>query len=178
VEPPAPWPGAPRYWPGAPFPPYRHVPGVTPHPERHPLGHSHGRPAIRALALTRTNWRKNFHYLLGADLYHASFFWEAHETWETLWKASSKDSRAVALLKGLIQNAAALLKIHQGNFSGAASLSRRARGYLASIGAGTVFGLDVDRFLRAMDRCFAPLEDLPALVADQFFRRAPRIWLR
>ena len=65
-----------------------------------------------------------FHY--GIDLYHARFFYEAHEVWEYLWMRVGKKSREGLLLKGLIQHSAASLKLILQQFDPALRLSRRA----------------------------------------------------
>jgi hypothetical protein len=41
----------------------------------------------------------------GVDLWNHGFVWEAHEVWESLWRAAAGDDRR--LLQGLIQAAAA-----------------------------------------------------------------------
>src|SRR5262245_1128950 len=86
------WKKAPHHGPDEEFPPYRHVPGMTPHPERHEEGHSHGRKPAPRVALTPENWSKHAAYLRGIDLYHQGYFWEAHEAWEGPWKEADPDS--------------------------------------------------------------------------------------
>jgi predicted metal-dependent hydrolase len=61
----------------------------------------------------------------GVDLFNAHYFWEAHEAWERLWHSAPDGSRAKSALKGLIQIAAALLKLHAGNELGARRLAQR-----------------------------------------------------
>lgn len=91
-------------------------------------------------------------FAAGVDLYHQGFLWEAHEAWEAVYRAVSGDDRE--RVQGLIQLAAALIKVHVGNEAGVQKLYRKSR---------------------------ARLERLePELVAamDAFFLAEPRIWNR
>jgi uncharacterized protein len=62
------------------------------------------RPAVAA-------WQGDAAYRYGARLYVEGFFWEAHEVWEAVWKASSQNGVERLLLRGLIQLANAALKL-------------------------------------------------------------------
>ena len=125
------WPEAPRFDSGLVFPPYRFLPG---HNERPGDGHveRRGFPA-------------------GVDLYHAGYLWEAHEVWEALWKASDVQGER-DLFQGLIQMAAALIKVHVKQWRGADRLIARARERLAR--ATGLEGIDVAELLEQFDRCF------------------------
>ena len=111
------------------LPAYRHVPGLTPHPVKHPEGHSHGivepPSAAGELDLPR-EWRRCEDYLHGVDLFNLAYFWEAHEAWEAAWHAVGHDSEVGQFLQGLIQTSAALLKRHLGVDRGARSLLTKA----------------------------------------------------
>jgi uncharacterized protein len=99
-----------------PLPEYRFVPGRHPHPTRSPDGHG----VVAATALDpREAW------LYGVDLFNTRYFWEAHEAWEKVWHAAPEGSRGREIVKGLIQIAAALLKLHLGNESAARRLAAR-----------------------------------------------------
>ena len=64
-----------RYAPNLPFPPYRHVPGETPHPHTHPQGHSHGRELkYYGLPLASDNWARNGIYLGATDLFNYAYW--------------------------------------------------------------------------------------------------------
>src|SRR5262245_27569835 len=136
---------APRYYPERPFPAYRYVPGLQPHPLRDPRGHSYQPHPHRAVARpwTISAWRTLADWLFGVDLFNAFFFWEAHESWEGLWAAQPRRSAAARLLQGLIQIAAALLKIHLGSLAGATTLSRQGLDKVAQAAAtqATMLGL-------------------------------------
>lgn len=68
----------------------------------------------------------------GIDLFNARYYWEAHEAWETLWRAAAPGSCEYFALKGLIQMAAALLKVQIQNESAARRLAARAIGLLGA----------------------------------------------
>ena len=127
------WPDAPRYGPDVPFPPYRFVSGLHPHPVRDPEGHSHGR-VERADHVPADAFAEDQDYLRGIDLYHAGYLWEAHEAWEGIWK-ESPDPVQRDFLQGLIQLAASLLKRHVGEEKGAQRLARAAHERLKRVAA-------------------------------------------
>lgn len=151
------WPDAPRYWPARALPPYRYVAGLNPHPRVHPDGHSFAVPEPR-LRMGISDWRHSESYLFGIDLYHQSFFWEAHECWETLWQSSTPALKP--FFQGLILNTAAQLKLHQGRIRGAATHSRRSVACIelaSSANGPIVCGLNTAEFLDAAKRCYVPL---------------------
>ena len=104
-----------------PLPAYRFVPGRHPHPTRSPEGH--GVEGAAGLD-PREAW------LYGIDLFNARYFWEAHEAWEKVWRELPDGSLGNDVVKGLIQVAAALFKLHVGNESGARRLAARGLGRL------------------------------------------------
>ena len=140
---PAVWPDAKRHLPEVAFPPYAYVPGRTPHPVKDPDGHMRGEEPVGG-------------FLRGIDLYHAGYLWEAHEAWEGLWKATTEPVPR-EFLQALIQIAAALLKAHVGEETGARKLATAARSRLQSVVAETpdCMGLDVTDLLHQLDACFA-----------------------
>ena len=149
-------PGYQAYVPDAVLPRYRHVPGATPHPHRHPAGHSFGAdPGAAAKRLQADGWPRNRTYLLAADLYNLAYWWEAHEWWEALWHLEERTAPAGLFLQGLIQIAAGFLKWHQGNARGVALLHGNGRRKLERVlrltGAGTYMGLDVADFLLRLE---------------------------
>jgi uncharacterized protein len=163
--------GVPRYS-GRPFPAYRYVPGIHPHPIRHPSGHSYEpMPALnRHAPWSVEEWRELDTWLFGVDLFNWFYFWEAHEAWEGLWAAVERESPAGLMLQGLIQIAAALLKTHMGVVLGARSLSTEGLNNLhraAMIHAG-LLGLDLNAVRHGFQRFFAPLErnELPVIGPD------------
>lgn len=151
------------------FPSYRFVPGVHPHPTRDPRGHSHAiSPRAGRHAVWRPDdWRMLDAWLYGIDLFNAHYFWEAHEAWEALWAVAPRDRPPALLLQGLIQIAAALLKIHMGVMEGARVLSRDGLDKMrrASRESPHLMGLDVEATALRFARYFAPVSTdvLPSL---------------
>ena len=149
-----------RYLPGRGFPPYAFLPGRDPHPTRDPQGHSYGEDEGPADYLPAESWRENEDYLYGIDLYNHGFLWEAHEAWEGLWHAAKPDALQASFLQGLIQCAAACLKIPMGQPRGLERLSQLGTAKLeavareASGSGGSFMGLDVPDFVAEI-RSFA-----------------------
>ena len=149
-----------RYVPGKAFPPYAFLPGRDPHPTRDPAGHSYGHAVPPPSYLPPARWRQNEPYLWGVDLYNHAYLWEAHEAWEDLWHVSKHDRSQALHLQGLIQCAAAWLKIPMQQPRGVARLSELALekwSTVASSARGPYMGLDLDAFARAV-RAFAGSE--------------------
>jgi hypothetical protein len=92
------------------FPAYRHRPGTTPHPIRDPEGHSYGKESAPAF-IDEGSWSDCRAYLFAIDLFNHGYYWEAHEELEALWLGVGRNSPAGRFLQGIIQAAAALLKL-------------------------------------------------------------------
>jgi hypothetical protein len=171
IEIPSPHDSGLRYCPTRTLPPYRYVPGLHPHPVRDPRGHSHGLlgRAERRPPWDPADWRTLADWLYGVDCFNAFFFWEAHESWETLWAAAPRESIPARVLQGLIQIAAALLKIHLGSPTGAATLSREGLDKLSASAAlrPMLLGLDLRATSMQFTHYFRPLTErtLPPLDA-------------
>lgn len=170
-------PGARQRYSDRPFPSYRFVPGVRPHPTRDPAGHSHesGTALRRHPKWEPREWQTLDAWLYGVDLFNAHYFWEAHESWEGLWAARPRESPTAIFLQGLIQLAAALLKIHLQSLEGASSLAAEALRKLRAVAdaQGETMGLDLGRCIADFDAYLAPLRAgvLPSL------RDAPELGL-
>ena len=95
-------------------------------------------------------------YLVGILLYNRGDYFESHEAWERLWRATAGPKRA--FLQGLIQISVALCHFFNGNALGARRLYRSGSAYLAPF-APKHRGLDLDRHLAGIDRCFGPILD-------------------
>ncbi len=149
---------APRYAPGQAFPSYAYLPGRDPHPTQDPKGHSwRGDPATRPHGddapayLPPERWAENRSYLYGCDLYNHGYLWEAHEAWEEIWHPSKRDPQVAEFLQGLIQCAAAALKIPMAQPAGVARLAQLGTGRLEQLtrsGKPHFMGLDVLNFVR------------------------------
>ncbi len=160
-------------WSRRPLPPYRHLPGITPHPVLHPEGHLFGCPEEKIEPFDPDRWRDSEDYLYGIDLFNLAYFWEAHEAWEGIWKSVPRERRPGLFLRGLIQVAAGLLKRHMGRAQGARALYRRgADKLLQSAGRQQTYcGIEVTEFAARLERIFAD-ESLRGWPTD------PRIRLR
>ena len=150
-----------RYAAGRDFPAYAYLPGRDPHPTQHPEGHSYrtaaDRPGPPAAYLDADAWSGNVDYLFGVDLYNHGYLWEAHEVWEGLWHAAADDAAQADFLQGLIQCAAAALKVPMEQPGGLAKLAERGTARLESVArrAGSDYmGLDLLGFVREF-RIFA-----------------------
>ncbi len=131
------------------------MPGRDPHPVRDPRGHSFEQEEAPAAYLAPTHWRGNRPYLFGVDLYNHGFLWEAHEAWESVWHPSKHDVHQANHLQGLIQCAAACLKVRMGQPRGLARLMELGTARLMTVNdaaGGDYMGLrlpDVVADLRA-----------------------------
>ncbi|KIG19433.1 hypothetical protein DB30_02714 [Enhygromyxa salina] len=89
-------------------------------------------------------------YRWGVDLYNHRCYWEAHESWESLWRQATQDTAAHMFLQGLIQCAAAALKAHMGQAAACRALADRGlaklHGALDSVGGDRYAGLDLRAF--------------------------------
>ncbi len=155
-----------RYCPQNPFPPYRHIPGVTPHPIRDPLGHSYGiEEELDDTPLPPEEWKQNEAYLYGVDLYNFAYWWEAHEAWEGLWHQAEDTYRL--FLQGLIQVSASLIKYHMRMLRPLRTLSTAGRAKLRQVvsesggAAQNYMGIDMSAFLETADAFFAPFFSEP-----------------
>jgi uncharacterized protein len=106
-------------------------------------------------------------YLQGIAYFNACEFFEAHETWEDLWKSYSGELRL--FYKGLIQAAVALHHFGNGNIRGARKVYFTSRNYLEQYRPVCV-GLDLEKFLGEFDACFAVVaanqEEYPKIDLD------------
>src|SRR6266542_1127595 len=84
----------------------------------------------------------------GGALYDDGMYWEAHEVWEEVWRRR-KGQPDRDFLKGLIQGAAGMWHLSQGNYKGAVSVLGRAIDYLQPYLPARE-GVDVDGLQRAL----------------------------
>ncbi|MFT5051867.1 MAG: hypothetical protein ACI8QZ_003296 [Chlamydiales bacterium] len=140
-----------RYAASRPFPSYAFLPGRDAHPTRDPLGHSYSEdPEPAAAYFPPEQWAANEDYLFGVDLYNHGYLWEAHEAWEGLWHQAKHDEMQAQLLQGLIQCAAAALKIPMEQPGGLVKLSEKGTERLEQVARATrapYMGLDLWDFI-------------------------------
>lgn len=108
------------------------------------------------------------HFAEGVDHFNAGRFWEAHESWETLWLVSATEMRP--FLQGLIQLAAAYLHLGRANYSGAKRLYDAALGRLDAFPNGYC-GVELASLIRkaGLDREGAAM----ALASGEHLNRIP-----
>jgi hypothetical protein len=158
----------PRYAPARALPPYRHVPGLSPHPTMDPAGHSYGHPEPQLEASPPEAWRSNEEYLFGVDLFNRRYYWEAHEAWESVWHTCDKARTQGLFLQGLIQLSAALLRWHMGSEAGTRKLHTAALEKLLVAcreSPESYMGVPLALWLDEVEACFARLP--PAAEAGQ-----------
>ena len=139
---------------GLPFPPYRHRPGRTPHPERDPAGHRFfeqlppGLLPAEPVPLPALPDARLFRY--GEELFRARYWWEAHAVWEELWRAASRgeggESAEREALRAFIQLAAAALKQELGGRRGSRKLLGAALSGMERAGGAGAAGALAQRF--------------------------------
>lgn len=133
----------------ASFPSYRFVPGRSPHPRRHPLGHSYRQPELPPILMPPDRWDESEEYLYGIDLYNFAYWWECHEVFEGLWHAAGHESEQGRLYRALIQLAAAQLKRFMNQERAAKNLLGSCAGRLADLPADYM-GVPVRRLADAI----------------------------
>ena len=114
----------PRYWPQRPLPGHAFIPGRGPKPA------ADNEPAPY---LGAGRWQDNALYLWGVDLYNHGYAWEAHEAWEGLWRAAKHDDAQATFLQGLIQCAAADVKLRMADAKAAQRVLERGLARLARV---------------------------------------------
>ncbi|HZE95751.1 MAG TPA: DUF309 domain-containing protein [Planctomycetota bacterium] len=149
VEPTAPDPTWPRYSP-LPFPRYRFVAGLNPHPRRDPRGHAYGTVEVPPPRIDPERWRENGVYLHGIDLYNYAYWWECHEALEGLWHQTGHQGTEAQFLQGIIQVAAANLRRHVGSTDGPRRLAGEALQRLESVGSAEYMGVTLPPFVHAV----------------------------
>ena len=107
-----------------PLPATAYVPGISPRADRPAEPPSRTTVDVADLA-----GHDDFRF--GVDLFNHGFPWEAHEAWEPLWFAASRERPERALLHGLIHAAAAVVKAKAGAFPTARGFVESACEHLA-----------------------------------------------
>ncbi len=136
-----------RRLPDLALPGHAHVPGSGSKPDMAPL------EAAKALVAPETSanaWQDNAAYLYGHDLLDAGFFWEAHEVWEAVWLNCPPNSAEKLMLRMLIQQANARLKLVMGRRNAAERLAAEVEALridlAGRLGApGSFMGVDISK---------------------------------
>ena len=161
----------PRRYTTRSLPPYRHIPGQTPHPVSDPAGHAFRQSEESPPPLSAANWRSHETWLYAADLFNYGYYWEAHEAWESLWHAAARVGDDADLFKGLIKLAAAGVKHYERRPAGVRRHAARAAELLAPCVGEVRFGLEIAAVYQAAEQVacdgIQPGERLPlALTLD------------
>jgi hypothetical protein len=144
------------------FPPYRHRPGSTPHPIRDRDGHSYGRQ-MPAATIDENSWNTCGSYLFAADLFNNGYYWEAHEELEVLWQSAGPNTTIGRFLQGIIQAAAALIKLETNKPEPAARLAAVAATKLRDP-KRPLLGLDGAALAGALEQRIAGENDAPIVI--------------
>lgn len=134
------------------FPPYRYVHGLNAHPTLSKDGHSYGALEIDARhevpLLLGGRWTECAQYRYGIDLYNFAYWWEAHETWESVWIHADPEGPLKRLLQCLIQVSAAHFQRHAGIAGGVTRLLERADKHRQAMGSESPLqvGFNIDNW--------------------------------
>lgn len=163
-----PTPDAPPRYSARPLPPYRFVPGETPHPTRDPGGHSRGEAPPSPGPWTPVEWQTLDAWRWAVDLFNHGYWWEAHEALEGLWHAAGRTSRHARFAQALVHLSAALLNRRRGHGEASRRQAARAlRGLRAAQELGpVVMGLDLDRLTTAVRAAFDGDGPAPRIVLE------------
>lgn len=146
-----------------PFPPYRYVPGESPHPTRDPGGHSRDARHAPAGPFDPAAWRDDARYRYAIDLLNHGYWWEAHEALEALWIAAGRRTPPGRFLQGLIQVGVAMLKRHQGLHDAAQRLADAGLAKVRAVPDGFM-GVDQRALRDAVARALADVHAPPVSV--------------
>ncbi len=138
-----------------PFPAYRFVPGLSPHPRKDPHGHSYGRLDPAPAPFSPDLWHESAAYRYGIDLYNFAYWWESHEVFEGLWKGAGPSTEQGRFFQALVQLAAANLKCFMGNDRAAANLRNAAAERLRRVNS-PYQGIDVTALVDRLLSCNPP----------------------
>jgi len=109
----------------------------------------------------------------GLDAYNGGAFYEAHEHWETCWRAGITPPRERDFYKGLIHATVAFYQVSRANVPAAQKKYRSAMSFLMKYGP-SFRGLDVERFMDEFARAFEPVLAY-GKVPDGMLAAAPRL---
>jgi len=116
------------------------------------------------VALNPERWQDCSEYLHGIRLFDAGYYWESHEAWEGVWKASPRTGAEEHLLRGLAQLAAGVLKVRQGKARTTHVFVEKCTARFERVRelGGTPFaGLDLEKLLEQISELDAQADTMP-----------------
>lgn len=137
------------------LPPYRHLPFQNPHPFLDADGHSYGEKLEPITGFSVNNWQQSNEYLYAIDLFNHGFWWEAHERLKHISVGAGRESETGQFVQGLIQVAAAMLKLYLKEEDPARTLADLGLSHLRA-GQNPYLGIDWEQLADAVEDC---LED-------------------
>lgn len=160
---------APPRYSDRPLPPYRFVPGRSPHPHRDPDGYARGEPPPEIPDWEVDDWETIGWWLHAVDLFNHRYWWACHEVLEGMWQAAGRTTPRARFVQGLLQVAAAHLNHRRGHRD--AARSQAERGLEKMEGAferPVVMGIDLGEFARMTRRALSRPDVPPATIALRF----------
>jgi predicted metal-dependent hydrolase len=137
------------------LPPYRYLPGRSPHPRRDPRGHAYGLPERGPAAFDPRAPGASPDYAEAVFLFNHGYYWESHEALEALWRGAGRGTPPGEFFQGLLLLAAAFLKRELGQQASARSLATRAVARLRALpdpSYGVATGALCDAALAALEQ--------------------------
>jgi len=107
----------------------------------------------------------------GVEHFDTKRFWHAHESWETIWLASSGDQKT--FLQGLIQLTAAYHLLGRGRFPGALRLFRSSASKLSASSSYGSAIIDLPAILAYTTRAIPIVESAVGAAISVQFPEAP-----
>ncbi len=92
------------------------------------------------------NFRKHLAYQRGWRAFQRGYYWEAHEYWEPVWRAT-RDPAIRHFLQALIQISAAQLKRKMGHYSAVRALLKSAERHLHASQCKQIFRLRISTLM-------------------------------
>jgi predicted metal-dependent hydrolase len=100
----------------------------------------------------------------GIEEFNSQLFFEAHDTWEELWREMSGHSRL--FVQGLIQTAVGLYHLENGNIRGARSQLGKALNKIDQF-LPACQGIDTENLAAQLRVCLRDVEQYPDLAGGQ-----------
>ncbi len=138
-----------------PLPAYRHLPFRNPHPFLDRDGHSYGEVLTPSACFDTENWRVHEDYLYAVDLFNHGFWWEAHERLKQVSIGAGRESATGRFVEGLIQVAAALLKLYMNEPAPARTLADLGLKNLRRAERNPYLGIDAASLQDAVNKALA-----------------------